>query len=143
MQILVFSIFAVIIFLLSVPLHEFSHFLIYKCLGSKEKFKITWFNIKKNSDGSIDIWGRVRALNEEDSINLPDRWYAGNHKLINFIVGLSGGLGVAIVLITIGIFLVLNRPEGFFSYVCIPFFLVAVFQLLYGIGEGLWVDNLQ
>lgn len=134
MKILIFLAFAVVVYLISVPLHEFFHVFIAKCLGSKDKLKITWLRIERTSGLLPAVYGRVEVCNQERFPNFPDRWYTRNPKSVQFIFGFFGGFGAAVVLVCLGIFVL---SIGGFLYIWMPLFLNAAFQLFYGICEGL------
>ncbi len=120
--------FTVVVFVLSVPLHELFHVLGVKCLGGEGKLKITWLDLN---------WSKIGgSVTGEISFPRLAKWDK-HYKLVGFIVGLSGGLGAAIVLAGIGILFFLNPPEYIFDLIWKPFFVIAGFHLIEGVFEAI------
>ena len=125
---------AVGVILLSIPLHEFCHLICIWLLGDRRPRKVEWFSIKKDGLLSLELGGAVYI---EDGIRLSKflRGFCKKHyKVIGFAIGFSGGFGAAILLSTVS-FLLLSAGLNIWK----PFVIVAGFQLLYSVREGISV----
>ena len=141
LQMLIFLSSLIILFALSVPLHEFFHFLPIKVLGGKirEGNKMTWFKLNFHvSKGkfmfSMHGGGKIDAF-------FPD--YLKKHlRAVAFLTGLSGGLGTAIVFVGI-VFLLffLGSLPDILDWISTSFLIIAIFHLFYGMEEAVRVYN--
>src|SRR3989344_6400843 len=141
LQIVIFLSSLIVLFVLSVPLHEFFHFLPMKVLGGKMKegSKITWFNFNfQASEEGFSV--RIHAGGEIKAF-FPD--YLKKYlKAVSFLIVLSGGLGTAIVFVGI-IFLLffLSSLPDTLDWISTSLLIIASFHLIYGISEAMRVYN--
>ncbi len=123
--------FFVILMILSVPIHEFSHLLFLKMIGCKTKLQVRWW-FTRGANGSAYI--KPADGGNELKFDLPSilRDY---YRTIPLFTGLSGGWGVAI-LMSPGLLLLYQFPE-LKSLLGHPLILVILFNLGYGIFESI------
>jgi hypothetical protein len=134
-----------VLVILGIPIHELSHLVFIKMVGGRNiKGKITWFGryykekrlfVKAGKRSwAVDIGIRAGGELEAD---FPGFWYK-REKILSFLIGFSGGFGVTLLCVGIGLLLFINRPSNeSLSLICVPFFLEAVWQFQYSIREGI------
>jgi len=89
-----FSLTILIYLFISVPLHEISHWIFLKAIGSRNKLKITFLTF-----GDPEYLGMVGWADDEKGFIVPSRFpFYSNSKAMSFYLGLSGGAGSAIIL---------------------------------------------
>ena len=135
MEELIFISFLAVIFVLSVPLHEVFHYFAVKCLGGRGKLKL----IPLSFYWSKERFGIKGSVEGEDGVfDFPklDRWKR-HFRLVGLLLGLSGGLGAAIVLAGIGTFFLLSPVAGILVPIWKPFFAIASIQLVVGVFEAI------
>ena len=135
MELLIWLVSFIILFCLSVPLHEGSHVLAIRILGGKHG-KITWFTINFSAWGIT--FGRVSGTGRNgDEFSFP----ALSEKYLKVVAlwcGFAGGLGSAIILAQPAWYFLLNPLPDPLSSLWRSFLLVSVIQFINGIGEGIF-----
>jgi len=126
----------VVIFFLSIPLHEFFHILAIKILGRKwtKIKKINWFGI--NLTCSEEFFGLKLGGKVESEIE-TDVEYSQLKSLKRRLrmISLSGGLGMGIVLVTLGCFFLLNPVSSILGLIWLPFLVISGMHLIKGVLE--------
>ena len=124
------------IFLISVPLHELSHFVAFKRLGGKGDIKIVWLSF------GISALGSVTLDNPRFYFPKLARWKDNPRAvkivtlIVGFIMGGSGGWGATAILTIIGAIFFVYHPVGFFITIQNALFFVAKMQFIYGFIEA-------
>lgn len=122
---------AMVLFLVSIPLHELSHLLFLKIISTRpQAFKVHWLKCESLSDsyelGSVELVG--------GEIEVSDFWQE-RVRLFFFLSGFSGGFGATFFLSFL--FLLLIPFPSLNTYFTIPLLAIMAWQFLYGIWEGL------
>lgn len=116
---------------MSIPLHEISHWVCLKAVGCRSELQIKFFYVRmrfENGCLGFDLGGWVRGA--DDQFIFPSH-FRENYRVLAFFIGLSGGLGAAILMLP---FLLLPLPHG-------PLLVVISFQLFKAVQEGTQVYN--
>lgn len=125
---------ALALLVLSVPLHELAHLLFMKgVFGKTTKFNVIWLRFHFSwKERKFEVHGLVEPENEHLTAS---SFWMDHVKFLGFMIGLSGGLGVAI-LFSFGLLFPLFVPSVE-PYLLKPLVVVIVFHTVCAIKEGL------
>jgi len=144
----------IIIFILSVSLHEFFHLLVIKALFKGKEIEVKWLEIRYDrAKNKLEFGGHISFGGDRLELKFPRILkpilptlgkHPGLLKPFGYLIFLSGGLGTSIVLAVIGLYFLLNPLSELLTLIWLPFFLASIFQLILGIREvSSWFPKIE
>lgn len=119
----------VLVFVVTVPLHELFHLLFLRVTKTRGDITIKWFQVPSASG----VVGYVRIENEA----LAGFW-ENRRKLFYFLLGFSGSAGVAVVLVMLFIVSSMFKifPPHLADLCFVPIMLIIGYNIIYAAQEG-------